>query len=511
MKKYILSFIERIIFVPIACALVFSPFAFAQETPTSPQVPTLTEEQFNALSDEEKRAVIEARFPNLSRGGSSTPSVQPSAPEAPQNTVNCFDYYHFGSVQVDVSPTLSQTIPGIPLTFVGKIKNSNPYPITDGQVYAKIFLKEEGRDDGLTHQNGYPAVDFFLAKDNVDILAQTEEDITFDWKVPYGTRGGDYEIAFYFTSAYRFNLLGLSFTDDVTGNKASFRITDDINTPVTFNKDTVKLNNTIFRFAAFPPHFTKDESVTVYTDVTNPHNEEHTVEVTYVTSKWDAILDTNEAKRETVSVTLKPKETKTLSYTPPILNTSVTFIQTTLKDGDTESVLGIRFVRDGNEEIRINFPSVTSWPLKAGEEATIFSCLHSTNLPVVPNNTLTLTLKDHNGTVIHSYTYEGDVTGNMMGVKDSFIPEKDINSLSLTATLTHNGAVVDEVTMRYFCSELDPVLCPQEPLPTPPPVPSRVPMYILIGLTLFALVVLTGLFLYKRRIKANEPFMHTPE
>ncbi len=110
------------------------------------------------------------------------------------------------------------------------------------------------------------------------MLAQSEKDITFDWNVPYGTRGGDYEIAFYFTSANRFNLLGLSFTDDVTGNKASFHITDDINTPVTFNKDTVKLNTTPFYFAAFPPHFTKDEPVTIYTEVTNPSDEERTVD-----------------------------------------------------------------------------------------------------------------------------------------------------------------------------------------------------------------------------------------
>lgn len=504
MKQYLQSFIERIIFVPITCALVFSPLPYAQAASITPSAPTITKEQFDALSKEEQQVFLQTRFP---KQGSSTPPVQQASLSG---TVNCFDYYHFGSVQVDASPTLAQTIPGIPLTFVGKIKNSNTYPIVDGQVYAKIFHKEAERDEGLTHQNGYSAVDFFLAKDNVNVLAQSEEDITFDWKVPYGTKGGDYEIAFYFTSAHRFNLLGLSFTDDVTGNKASFRITDDINTPVTFNKDTVKLNDTPFRFAAFPPHFTKDEPVTVYTDVTNPHNEARTVEVTYITSKWDAILETNEAKRETVSVSLKPNETKTLSYTPPILNTSVTFIQTILRDGDAESVLGIRFVRDGNEEIRINFPSVTSWPLKAGEENTLFSCLHSTNLPVVPNSTLTLTLKDQNDTVIHTYTYTGDVTGSMMGVKDTFVPPTDLYSFSLTAVLTHNDIVVDEVTMRYFCSELDPTLCPEESTPVQESSPRIPTLYVMLA-TLAVLFLLAGVIVYRRRMKQEEPLMHIPE
>ncbi|MCR4285458.1 MAG: hypothetical protein NUW00_01030, partial [Candidatus Kaiserbacteria bacterium] len=193
MRQHFHSFIERIIFVPIACALVFSPLAYAQEVPVTPPASTITKEQFDALSKEEQQAFLKSRLPGLPGQGSST--TPPAQPTSIPGTVNCFDYYHCGSVQVDAYPTLAQTIPGVPLTFVGKIKNSNTYPIVDGQVYAKIFHKETGRDEGLTHQNGYPAVDFFLVKDNINVLAQSEEDITFDWKVPYGTKGGDYEIA----------------------------------------------------------------------------------------------------------------------------------------------------------------------------------------------------------------------------------------------------------------------------------------------------------------------------
>lgn len=272
--------------------------------------------------------------------------------------------------------------------------------------------------------------------------------------------GGEYTIAFFFTTAYRYNLLGLSFTDDVTGNKANFTITDDTNTPVVFNKNTVKLNDTPFSFAAFPPHFTKDEAVTAHVEAINPSNTEKVVEVTWITSRWDGILAKHEVKRETQGVLLKPKEKQTLSYMTSQLDTSVTFIQAILKDQDAESILHIRYVRDGNEELRINYPSITEYPLQAGKETALFSCLHSTNLPIISDNTLTLTLKDENNKVIHTYTYEGDVTGAMMGVKDTFTPPRDLTTFSLTASLTHKGALVDEVTIDYDCNALG-APCPQ--------------------------------------------------
>ena len=440
-----LTFTKRLVSFVLALIFMSTQFALAQV-----DISTLTEAQFKALSKEEQLKV-------LSEIKAASPLF--ASPAVPPNTVNCFDYYSFGSVQVDLSPTLEQTLPGMPITFTGTLKNANAYPVVGGQVYAKIFKSDEG-DTDLTHQNGHPLVSFFLVQDNVVIPTNGEVPLSFTYQVPQNMAGGAYTIAFFFTTEYRYNLLGLSFTDDVTGNKADFSITDDTNTPVVFNKNTVMLNKTPFSFAAFPPHFTKDEAVTAHVEAVNPSNTEKVVEVTWIISQWDGILAKHEVKRETQGVLLKPKEKKTLSYTLPQLDTSVTFIQAILKDQDAESILHIRYVRDGNEELRINYPSITEYPLQAGKETTVFSCLHSTNLPIISDNTLTLTLKDENDKVVHTYTYEGDVTGAMMGVKDTFTPPRDLTTFSLTAALTHKGAVVDEVTIHYDCNALG-APCPE--------------------------------------------------
>jgi len=395
------------------------------------------------------------------------------------STVNCFDYYHFGSVQVDVSPSVSGTVSGAPMHFSGLMKNANDYPIVDGQVYAKIFFKNQKTKE-LTHANGYLLVDQFVVSDGVAINAKQDKPIEFDWNVPAYAESGDYEVALYFTSAHRFNLLGLSFTDDVTGNIATFSVKSEAKTDVAyFDKNTVKLNTTPFHFAAFIPHFKKDEAVTAYTTLINPSKKSATVEVAYDLYAWDAMRPDNLKSSTKDAVTLKPGESYVLAYPVPTINATVSYLVVTAKDKDTKSILDIRFARDGIDETRINFPSLTSWPLKAGQENTLFSCMHSTNSPVVSGNTLTLTLKDVGGTVLHTYTYTGDITGSMMGVKDSFTPAKDSASVTLTATLKQGKTLVDEVTQTYDCKALDPTLCPPETSKT-------------LLLTLFGVVILLG-------------------
>lgn len=235
-----------------------------------------------------------------------------------------------------------------------------------------------------------------------------------------------------------------------------------------------------------------------------------------ITSKWDGILDSHEIGRESKKYTLIPKETLEIPYTPAISDTSVTFLQAIVKDRDAESILHIRYVRDGDEEARINFPSVLKYPFKAGETNMVFSCVHSTNLPIVRDNVLTLTLKDKNNTVIHTYTYTGDITGSMMGLKDTFTPDKDISTFSLTASLSHNGTVIDEVIQKYDCNEINPALCVPDTITeviaeaTGTSTPLSTTLYIIV----FALVILVALgtfvMIRKRKVASTIP-VTTPE
>ena len=460
------------LFVAATALFLFSTSAFAQ-TPSAPQpVPAsatkVSTENFppeiqallkkgpeNLTKEELKRVTdyITTTIPSPSGAvGSSTPP----------GTVNCFDYYHFGSVQVDLSATLPQTVPGVDMTFSGEVRNTNSYPIVDGQVYVKIFRQLPG--ETFNQENGSALIDQFPLKETFTLPAHGRKKATFKWHVPENAPGGEYMVAFFFETAKRYNLLGLSFTDDVTGNQTRFTVTTKGKGVATLDKNTVTLNSQLHRFASFPPHFGKDDPVTISAKLVNPRNETITVPVTWKLYAWDSLREESLRNTKKESVELKPRETRTISYVAVPIGSSVSYVVAEARDAMSTSLLDIRFVRDGIDETRINFPGITGYPLEAGKENTLFSCVHSTDTPVVSDNTLTLTLKDDKENVIHTYTYAGDITSAMMGVKDAFTPAKTYATFSLTATLKHKGDIIEEVREIYNCASINPALCPETPV-----------------------------------------------
>lgn len=456
-----------------------------------PEIQVLLKKDPKTLTDEDKQKIFAIIGPG--------PSLAQPSVSAPEGTVNCFDYYHFGSVQVDIEASVSSTVPGVPLTFKGKVKNDNIYPIIAGSVYAKVFKK--GGDDSLIHQNGYTLVDQFFAKEGISIPAKSNQDISFDWKIPRSLESGDYQIAMFFTTARRFNLLGLSFTDDVVGNTAGFSVKSDITGGVSFDKNTVTLNDNQYRFAAFPPHFKKEDTVKASITLVNTTKTDQAVPVSWTQYDWDGLRKENMVaeKRETVSV--KAGEKKVISYETTKYKGSVTYLVVDAQYKDTHSFLDIRFVRDGIDQTRMNFPSITDFPLIAGKETTVFACAHSTNTPIVPNSELTLTLKDADGNIIHTYDYNGGITGAMMGVKDSFAPEKSYDKFTLTTTLKKDGKVVEALDLNYDCEDIDPALCLPKGMTTGVGIlsgnPSPTKKLLIVGLVVLALILL-AIYLFRR-------------
>ena len=392
-------------------------------------------------------------------------SFTQSGVEALPGTVNCFDYYTFGSVQVDIEPSVTSTVSGTPITFAGNIVNNNPYPIVAGQLLVKVYKTKESLDTG-SYQNGYPVVDQFFALEDITVPAHGKTPVIFNWEVPAYLMSGDYELNTFFMTEKRFNLIGLPFTDDVTGNKVNFSVLGQAASGVDFDKNSVTLNGNLFSFAAFPPHFTATEPVTASATLVNATADAKTIPVTWTLYNWAGERVENKLDTVTETVTLAPGEKKVISYTATKATGAISFVQAVATYKDTKSILNIRFNRDDKNEIRLNFPSVLAYPLVAGEEVTIFSCLHSTSQAVVDGGKLVLTLTDSAGAEIHTYTYDGSVTGAMMGVKDTFVPVETVSDFTLTASLFKDSQKVEEVIINYNCHTIDETLCTVEPVST---------------------------------------------
>ncbi len=399
-----------------------------------------------------------ASLPDITLSSSTLSEAANPTISRPAGAVDCFQYYKFGSIQVDVEPSVLSTVSGTPLTFSGLITNSNPYPIIDGTVMVKIF-KTDSQNDSAVHSSGYPVVDQFFALEHVTLPALGTKSVSFDWNVPGYALSGDYELHTFFMTSRRFNLLGLPFTDDVTGNKVPFSIVGQTTGQVFFDKYTVKTNDRPYYFASYPPQFTVKEPVTVTANVVNTTKVAQTVVVSWKLFNWAGESTSNLLDSKSEKIVILPGSEKKISYTAVKERGTVSFVQGEVVYKDTKSLLNVRFTREGFTDTRLNFPSTLTYPLIAGQEAGIFSCLHSTGAPIVDGGKLTIDVKDVSGAIIHTYTYEGAVTGDMMGVKDSFTPSKSLSDFDVTATLWNNGSKIEEVTIPYRCSDIDPALC----------------------------------------------------
>jgi hypothetical protein len=459
--------------------------------------------------------------------GASAFAAQPSAsstsaiPPVPSigggeatGPLNCFDYYHFGSVQADLQPTLAQTVPGATLTFTGKIINSNDYALLNGTLYVKIFRRDE---KVFSAGDGNPVVDEFVVADNVTLQAKGSRDTSFEWKVPMNAEGGEYYAAYFFTTSNRYNLMGLSFTDDVVGNQAPFTITNAADPQIAkLSKVETTLNGKDHHFAAFPLHFAAGDTVKVKTVIKNPSDKPKTVPLQWNQYAWDAMNKDNLRFTKTEVVTLAAGESKEVEYEVQPQRESVVYVIGVTQDNEAKSILNIRYVRDGIEETRINFPGINKFPLAKDTDTTLFACAHSTNLPLVPGNTLTLTLTDKDGKTIHEYRYQGDISGAMGGYGEVFKPDHVYNQATLTATLERNGVIVEQVKTLYDCKVIDPNSCLPEDV-SASGLFSFLTGHIMITLltiVIVLLIVAIAVFLYKKRKDGmgggSAPTMTTP-
>ncbi|MDP1884395.1 MAG: hypothetical protein Q8L10_03410 [Candidatus Moranbacteria bacterium] len=377
-----------------------------------------------------------------------------------EGTVDCFDYYKFGSVQVDVEAETAATVSGVPMTFSATLKNDNDYPIVDGAVYAKVFRSQKDQDQA--HANGNFLVDQFFVQEDISLGAKEQKKINFTWQVPNYAVSGDYQIAMFFTSAKKFNLLGLSFTDDVVGNTLNFSVVGELDRNVEFDKNAVKTNDQDYHFAAFPPRF-KDEDITVKTSLVNATPEAQSIPVVWKLYSWDGQTEENliETKNETIQI--DSNATKQLTYVIKDKAFPVYYLVAEARYQDTKSILDIRTVRENVNKVRINFPSITNYPLKQNEKNTLFVCAHNSGTAdVIDNNKLVVTLLDENQKEIHKYAYQGQISGAMMGLKEEFTPKQNYATFYIKSELFTDGQLVDSAQMKYDCRQLDPEACPSQ-------------------------------------------------
>ena len=211
--------------------------------------------------------------------------------------------------------------------------------------------------------------------------------------------------------------------------------------------------------------------------------------------KWDSIGPNNFIREVNEKHTIKANFYKDVQISIPEAKEPVYYVVGTLKYKDSKSIIGVRFVRPEIDKLRINFPSITGFPLEQWSKYSMFSCLYNSGTSgSVPGGKLTMTITDTNNKTIQEYTYQGPVTGEVMGVKKDFKLNQYLNHFFLTTTLWQSGEIVDQVKTEYDCKKIDSKLCKKGVILNI----SKPNFFIIVG-AIGLLIILGSLFLLKNK------------
>lgn len=376
--------------------------------------------------------------------------------------VSCFDYYTFGSTPVSAESELAEVAQGASIAFKTTITNDNAYPIVDADVIAKVFKRKGEEKDA----NGPDVVDFYTVQSGVTLRANETKEFTITWNVPASATEGEYYLTTYVVSQDRFNMLGLSFTDDIIGSAFDFSVVGNTRKQsAAFDKSSVTINGLPYYFAAYPPRIGGPQAE-IKATLQNPSRDEVRTTILWELYSWDGLRGENliDTKRE--SVLLDSGETKQITFTATNTAHPVYYLKARAETpGHAASVLGIRFARPENAEPRINFAGVSAYPPEEGTVA--FLCAHSVGTGPSENTRLELVVEGRSNDLISALfgqkTYRQEYSGVMPGdIRALTVPVPSIGtSFDVVSRLYHKDVLIDELRQTFRCDELG-AKCPMD-------------------------------------------------
>jgi hypothetical protein len=376
-------------------------------------------------------------------------SVQmPQETPQPEGLSSCFDHYHFSSIYTSLSSSLSKVSSGVPITFSGTITNTNAYEVRNVDVYAKVLQARSQIHD----VNGPDVIAWVPVASGIYLKAGESKPLSYAWQVPSDLPSGEYTFVTYVVIDNRFNMSGLSFTDDVIGNSVSFTVIGQSTGSVRFDKSTVKVGAKEFRFAAAPPSVPQKTSQEVLTaNISNTSAIPYHGTITWKLYSWDGLRQEELLNTNLQAVSVSPQASTTISYTAPLTKEASVYFVTGefTTPGGATSYINVRFTKRGINIPRFNFVGA--------DNGTIFACVHSMGTGDAANGKIEISVRstDLIGHMlswigldtIASSTYSGIIPGSIYALGTPL--KTHATTFEITAKLYQNNTLLDTVEIPY--------------------------------------------------------------
>jgi hypothetical protein len=383
--------------------------------------------------------------------------------------VNCFDYYKFqDGINITAGVDQSKYKPYDMVEIGGEIVNKNTYPITNVSVKARIL---KNHPNPVERRAQYVIVDEFLVVDNINLKVNENYPIRYAYAVPGNATNGEYIIQYYVYNQDRFNLSGLSFTEDIIGNKTLFTI-EGGKENIYLDSTNITVDGREHNTRGFVLKVNKNKQIPVRIPLVNPTNVEKEMEVNYKLYKWDGLLESNLVENITQSKMVAANSKIDLEYlvnteSDPVYYAIITAKGLSEKENSTiknKTIAYVRFSVNENNRPRINWVGLDKYPFKEGEEVKVVTCAHNTTYandkgPIKVQSIV----KNAKGKELTKIEYEGEMPSAISGIMNKFKAPKNINKITIETNLYNaSNDLVDSITTTYDCNQLSPESCSKD-------------------------------------------------
>ena len=436
-------------------------------------------------------AIAQTAEPLTQKTETGSPSEDATAKDP--NLQSCFDFYRFGSVPITITSRTTQIAQGGTLALNIGVQNENAYPVTDVAVYVKVFYKKDFKKSSF----GPDVIDFIKVADHLTLTAGEQKTITYSYAVPPRTEPGNYQIAGYVNASERYNLAGLTFTNDIVGALFNYSVIGEAHGSVRFNNTKTVVSGVGYHAAIFSPFPDyQPTGLPVSVVIENTTDTAYQGKVHWTLYSWDALNPANKISEKEQDISVQNNSSTTLTYTVTDKAHTVYYLVgklTAVQGKATDSIVTVRFIQSekGTEPTpRIAFLGTSAYP-SVKDKTTAFVCVHSSGVKATAQGKVVLEIVplDPLDKILHfgglgKKEYLGVIPGALSALSVPF--RADSGNFKIRATLYQNGTVIDSVESQYGCSELG--------LPC-----SRTSYWILFAVSLLGLI-LAGYFLRRRKV-----------
>lgn len=360
---------------------------------------------------------------------------------------NCFIYYDYGKVAVNLATNKPQYIPGETAQIFGTIINENTFPLVDVAVYAQLRRRNTSQ---AAIEQGHYLLERKIMTQPMNLLPQETRSISAAFPLLSQYPSGSYELQYFIFSPKGFHYAGRPFLEEDYAGKSLFDIQESAAPLVYFDLASVQVNNSPVPIRGPTEEF-EEETLRVSAAVIDTRNKKSDIPVTVKYYSFEDTFEENLVTSETVTLSPGTGKIET-SFRPP---TSGAYVMVMRMETPAISELKYRFAKIGGQKhsLRINDLGITSYPPTSSDKAYV--CFHSPAPAATPLTTVTLRILDDVKNIVGQKTVTKEFPGEVLALAVPFATTMQGRDFWVQADARWKNETGDEQTkmseVHYTC------------------------------------------------------------